>query len=392
MNKNIIFLGMGLDSPNRGVNALCIGAAEVVKNVNLNLKELHLITFRKSKIDDETYCIATSSGELTIIAHYFTKKELLLAIKEIFLLKLFNKNITSKLLNLIKASDKIYDLNEGDSFSDIYGFKRILRHFLDSYIALSFNKDIVFLPQTIGPFDTIIGKKMGLYILKKIKKLYVRDNKAIKFLKNYNIDYEQTIDLAVYMKPKELKIKLPDNFVAININGLMYFNNYSSLKGQFEVYKSILLKLIDFFQSINKNILFIPHTYTTTKDIEEDDLKAIENFISINSLDNCQYVDKEYDVQELKYIISKSEFFIGSRMHACIGGLSTSVPTIGLAYSYKFKGTFTMFGSEDTVFEINNLKEEEIDKLVSSIKNIYYNKSEYVNKLKISNKREMLII
>jgi hypothetical protein len=98
------------------------------------------------------------------------------------LFKFFRIIPKSKLALEIFSSDIIFDLNEGDSFSDIYGFHRILRHFMDSFLAISFKKDLVFLPQTIGPFDTFVGKKLGLYILNRLKKLYIRDDKAIKLL------------------------------------------------------------------------------------------------------------------------------------------------------------------------------------------------------------------
>lgn len=388
MITKITFLGMGLDSENRGVNALCIGATEVVKN-SYNVNEIVLISFRKSTNTKE-YMLNTSSGDVTIINKFFSKQDLLCSLKELVLFKFFKIIPKSKLALEIFSSDIIFDLNEGDSFSDIYGPNRILRHFLDSFLAVSFKKDLVFLPQTIGPFNTFIGKKLGLYILKRLKKLYIRDDKAIKLLSENKIQFTKTIDLAVYMNPKKLNIEIPEDSIMININGLMYFNNYESLRNQFEWYKELLVRIVNYFQSLNKHIVFIPHTYDTVSSIEEDDLKAIKDFVDSNQLQNITIIDKEYDAQELKFIISHAGLFLGSRMHACIAGLSTSVPTIALAYSYKFKGTFSMFDLEETVLEVNNLSEEKINILVEDVKNIYLNKDTYKAKLIKSNQRELL--
>lgn len=388
MINKITFLGMGLDSANRGVNALCIGATEVVKN-SYNIEEIVLISFRKASGPIE-YTLNTSQGNVKIINKFFTKKDLLFSLKDVVFFKLFGKQPSSLLAKEIFLSDIIFDLNEGDSFSDIYGLHRILRHFLDSFLAVSFKKDLVFLPQTIGPFDSFIGKKLGLYILNRLKKLYIRDDKAIKLLSENNIQFTQTIDLAVYMTPKKLNIEIPKNSIMININGLMYFNNYESLKNQFEWYKKMLLEIVKYFQSINKHIVFVPHTYDAITPIDEDDLKAIKDFVDSNKLKNITIIDKNYDVQELKFIISHAELFLGSRMHSCIAGLSTSVPTIGLAYSYKFKGTFSMFDSESAVLEVNNISKEKIKNIVEDIQTIYLNKDAYKAKLIENNKRELL--
>jgi colanic acid/amylovoran biosynthesis protein len=388
MNK-IIFFGMGLDSGNRGVNALCIGATEIVAS-SYNVKEITLISFRKKTAEPVEYTLKTSVGNVKVVNKFFSKKDLLGALKDVVLFKLFNKEPYSSLSSEIYSGNLIFDLNEGDSFSDIYGLSRILRHFLDSFLAISLKKDLIFLPQTIGPFDTLIGKSLGLYILKRLKKLYVRDDKAVPLLEKYNIDFTQTIDLAVYMSPKEVNINILEGAVAINISGLMYYNNYKSLQGQFRDYKTILLKVVEYFQSINKHIIFIPHTYNVDNILDEDDLSAIKDFVYENSLKDITIVDKSYDAQELKYIISQTDFFIGSRMHACIGALSSSVPTIGLAYSYKFKGTFDMFNSIETAIEVNNIASDEVSKIVKQISNIYKNKEFYKNRLIETNQRELL--
>ena len=47
-----------------------------------------------------------------------------------------------------------------------------------------------------------------------------------------------------------------------------------------------------------------------------------------------------------KAVIGQCDFFIGSRMHACIAALSQGVPCVGVAYSMKFAGVFDTVGME----------------------------------------------
>src|SRR4030042_4682892 len=51
-----------------------------------------------------------------------------------------------------------------------------------------------------------------------------------------------------------------------------------------------------------------------------------------------------YNHNETKYIIGLCDFFIGSRMHACIAALSQGIPAVGIAYSRKFSGVFESIG------------------------------------------------
>ncbi len=67
-----------------------------------------------------------------------------------------------------------------------------------------------------------------------------------------------------------------------------------------------------------------------------------------------------YGEQEVKGIIGRCDMFIGSRMHACIAALSQGIPTIGIAYSKKFRGVFKTVGAEAAVLDARYMSTEEI--------------------------------
>ena len=81
-------------------------------------------------------------------------------------------------------------------------------------------------------------------------------------------------------------------------------------------------------------------------------------------------VMNEYDQSEIKGIIGSCDFFIGSRMHACIAALSQGIPTVGIAYSHKFIGVFDSIGSGETVIDARALDMAAvIQKVMTSFKN-----------------------
>jgi len=60
------------------------------------------------------------------------------------------------------------------------------------------------------------------------------------------------------------------------------------------------------------------------------------------------------------------DFFIGSRMHACIAALSQGIPAVGVAYSGKFNGVFESVGVEDCVADARRCTKDEILEKISS--------------------------
>lgn len=389
--KKILLIGASLESENKGVNALGIGAISLLMK-NYNGASISLLCVGKQR--EKVQSILVGSKNKDIKTYYYSKEQFIKSLLESYVNRLFPSYPSKGISSLIASSDIVFDINEGDSFSDIYGLKRIIRHFTDSKLILSWKKPLVFLPQTIGPFNTIFGKLLAKHILKRLNKLYVRDNKAVKFLNKINIKEELSIDMAVYMEPKDTAVQIKPNTVGINVSGLMYLKRYKSLKGMYDEYPEFLNKLIQKVLENGFEVILIPHTYNPTKPNTEDDLEGIKKFITDypNLANLISYVNNEYSAQELKNIISKTVFFLGSRMHSCIAALSSSVPTIGLSYSYKFEGTFSMFGQKAMVYDINRLKSEDINGLVDKISFNLKQRKEIASELKRTNQRKALSI
>jgi polysaccharide pyruvyl transferase WcaK-like protein len=68
---------------------------------------------------------------------------------------------------------------------------------------------------------------------------------------------------------------------------------------------------------------------------------------------------EDHTAPELKYIISKCDFFVGTRTHATIAAYSSCVPTLVVGYSVKARGIARdLFGTEEGyVLPVQGLKE-----------------------------------
>jgi polysaccharide pyruvyl transferase WcaK-like protein len=94
------------------------------------------------------------------------------------------------------------------------------------------------------------------------------------------------------------------------------------------------------------DIILIPHVVQVNRDDFEmaNELREVvknKEFVSI--------VDKTRNALELKGIISHCDLILASRMHASIAALSTGVPVVGIAYSHKMKGIFSLMGVESVI-------------------------------------------
>ena len=109
-------------------------------------------------------------------------------------------------------------------------------------------------------------------------------------------------------------------------------------------YKELLKLLVSrLLEDRSHHVLLVPHAFSSV----EADLPACKNLwrrVSKCCGSRVHLISRSYDQSELKWLIGTCDFFIGSRLHSCIGALSQRVPTIGLAYSRKFSGVFESVG------------------------------------------------
>ena len=171
------------------------------------------------------------------------------------------------------------------------------------------------------------------------------------------------------MKPEPFNIEIKSNAVGINVSGLTYSDQFRTLSGQFAAYPSLIDKLIAYFQQKNVSIYLIPHSYNyQSAEFANDDLEATRDvYAKIQDKNHVILNDQDMITPQVKFIISRMQFFIRTRMHANFAAIYTGVPLFGLAYSYKFQGAFEASGIYDSTAMINNINEKDVDTIVERI-------------------------
>lgn len=378
MNK-IVFLGTQIDSKNRGVNALAIGHIVLLMQ-NYDFDTVYSVILSKKK-SEESFKTFVNGKEINFIKKKMLWTEFLAILIFFPIIKLFGLVDFNDCSKFFKDVDIVCASNGGDSYSDIYGLKRLFLGFLSIIVPQIFGKKVVFTPQTLGPFYSIPAKIMAFFNLKFAEKVFVRDKKCSEFLTKIGVKADLTRDISSYMLPEEIDYAVAPHTVGINVNGLMWENNYTGLANCFDNYKELIRKITQEVLNQGYNVLFVPHTYAVNDFIAENDYTAIKELLNEFNTERVSTLNEEYTAPQLKYIISQTDFFIGSRMHSNLAALTTSTPTVALSYSYKFDGTFKMFDVPECVIPVKNLASVEISNVVDKVLKLLSNSAELTSKL-----------
>jgi len=275
-------------------------------------------------------------------------------------------------LKVIRDCSIALSLAGGDSFSDIYGFRRLLYVCLPQFLLLAMGRPLVLLPQTLGPFKASWAKWMGRRVMAGAIKVYSRDQASLELAREVlgenagHLAYSQ--DMAFALEPRAPESGLPEwlacrerPLVGLNVSGLLFMGGYNrnNMFGLAGDYPELIRSLIRFFtREAGADLVLVNHV---TGNWEGDDKACTSLYEKLHA--ECggrlHLADPGYDHREIKYLIGKCDFFLGARMHACIAALSQGVPAVGLAYSRKFAGVFESVGVPKLVADLTKLDNEE---------------------------------
>ncbi|MDD5760407.1 MAG: polysaccharide pyruvyl transferase family protein, partial [Desulfobulbaceae bacterium] len=248
----------------------------------------------------------------------------------------------------INACDVVLDISEGDSFSDIYGLKRFLMHFVPKAIVQLHNRPLVLSPQTIGPFENMFCRQFACLVMRHCNKVFARDGQSMNYLHELGVskNAQESIDVAFRLpyQPSDQPSQSGKMRIGINVSALMYNGGYNR-SNQFGLkldYKSFTHDLLDeLTRRDDCEVHLVPHVVPSHLPIEDDYALGVQ-------LATCYsgviLPERFTDPSVAKSYISGLDFFIGARMHACIAAFSSGVPVIPIAYSRKFSGLFSSLG------------------------------------------------
>lgn len=407
----ICLLGPSFGTGNLGVDALVESSIKVIVNRWPDAE----VTLLGSGWSDSEYSIrlfdrdvCVKSMPIRFCMNVFRPDHFLVLFLYAMLMKVFRGPRMRQALarrnpyvRAIAEADMVADITGGDSFSDIYGMRRFIIGFLRKWLITVFRKKLVLLPQTYGPFDKRLTRVLARHIINYAALVYSRDRKGLGdvealFGAGGDADKVRFVpDVGFLLDPRRPegeeiesieKIRGPGTtLVGLNVSGLLSCgsdagNNMFNLKID---YPALIDSIVEFLMGQDgAAILLVPHVVPVRKSDtsspasvnkkgyrEQSDSVACAGFyerLARKHPGRIFLVRDCYNHNETKYIIGLCDFFIGSRMHACIAALSQGIPAVGVAYSGKFNGVFESVGVEDCVADARRCTKDEILEKISS--------------------------
>ena len=393
-SPKVCVIGASLATENMGVNALAMGTFHCILHT-FPQAEISLFDYNRKPV---TYEVQVDSRNLEIPLHNirFSKQPwranhifALIALAVLYKLLPF-RFLRERLLAAnpsirhIVQSDIIAAISGGDSFSDIYGYGRLFYMSLPMILVILLDKDLILLPQTLGPFKGRIAKWVARYILTRSKVVFSRDQAAPAELQSllggeakkrilsscdvgFALEPRAPQNVAEIEKLTEKEPGVP--LVGVNVSGLLFIGGYSqsNMFGLRIDYPEFVKKLISFLiEDCRALVLLVPHVYGETAGSESDLIasRTVFNELKGHYGDRLRLVNGRYSESEVKFIIGRCDFFTGARMHACIAAVSQCVPAVPIAYSSKFVGVMSTINIDQYVADARKMDADQILHLI----------------------------
>jgi polysaccharide pyruvyl transferase WcaK-like protein len=337
--KNIVIVGAGVHSVNKGVEALTYAIVHLVQKIaekkGANFR-IFVLTGSQMQATPQPETIRIGEHETTI---YYMRSLDPFSIKGIIKCLIFPKEVVKNL-----KVNYVLDISGGDSFSDIYGRDRFKDINLSKRFFRFIGKKQLLLPQTIGPFKDKQLQKQAIRSIEAFEIVMARDTTSFEFAQDNTRQKRiyELIDVAFFMPYERKQFDTGKVHVGIGISSLLWIGGYTR-DNQFGLqtdYQKLIDQVIQYFlEQSNVQIHLVPHVIRAESHIEND-YELSYDIVEKYDTDRLILSPFFLTPTAAKRYISGLDFFIGGRMHACIAAFSSGVPVYPTAYSRKFSGLF----------------------------------------------------
>jgi len=275
------------------------------------------------------------------------------------------------MLRRVRVLDAVLDVSGGDSFSDLYGLRRFRSIVLPKQVTLALGIPLVLLPQTYGPYAAPRIRDAATDVLRRATQVWARDERSLSVARDLLGDafdatrHRSSPDLAFGLPavpPADPRLRedveawsaRPGPRLGLNVSGLLW-NRPGDDRERFglrDSYRETIDALLREMLAVeDAELLLVPHVAPTSATVDDDRRACTRILEGLRGRDRRRVlaVPALADPREVKWVIGRTEWFCGTRMHACIAALSQGVATTAIAYSDKTLGVFETAGVGDAV-------------------------------------------
>lgn len=227
----------------------------------------------------------------------------------------------------MRSFDVALDMRSGDSFTDIYGLRRLATMSAMGEFAHRCGTPVILGPQTIGPFRTVRGRSMARRSLQTATVVMSRDGSSTTAARalGHPVDLETT-DVVFSLPVPDAE---PAGTVLLNISGLLWHPN------PYVAHLAYRRTVADIYAGLvadGRRVELLAHVLESKT--PDNDVPAVREFAAQYAPEVTVHVPQ--NLQEVRAAVAAADLVIGARMHACLNALSSGTPAVAMAYSRKF--------------------------------------------------------
>lgn len=236
----------------------------------------------------------------------------------------------------LRGFDVVLDTGAGDSFTDIYGYRRVVQMHVARRRAVALGVPIIMAPQTIGPFQGWLGKRIARQTLESSSYVMARDSVSMEASISLGRPADCVATDMVFMLERPSVEKSRD--VILNVSGLLWHPG-NHLVDHLEYQKSVH-STIQWLVDNGRHVTLLAHVVGAGCSLgdasaRDNDVPAVVHLGEVyakSGVDVCI----PSSLGEARDVLGSARVVVGARMHACLNALSSGTPAVAIAYSRKF--------------------------------------------------------
>lgn len=247
------------------------------------------------------------------------------------------------LMDWLKSFELIVDTRGGDSFTDIYGFRRLAKMSVISEFARQARVPVVLGPQTIGPFGHWGSRVLARAVLSSASGIIARDSASAEASRRLGREVDLVSTDVVFALPRPTCSITRD--VILNVSGLLWDENPHV---PYLEYRGAVRALLGRLESEGRSVALLSHVRGVSPSARGD-----SDDFAVRELDQSLRGSRELllpdSLEAARQLLGSARLVLASRMHACLNAMSMHVPAVPMAYSRKFAPLFNDLGWEATI-------------------------------------------
>ena len=286
-------------------------------------------------------------------------------------------------IDAMVEADIVMSKGGGYLYSEGMRGELFLRRMLSPYLlSKALNKPTIAFGVTVGPISGRRSRKLARRVLKKLDRLYVREELSMALLKELDADHNAKVipDIAFGLASTHKPASPQEGVINIGVTARNWnFIGSEDPQVRKQNYINALARALDILATQNNaRIHLIAHS--TVDNIKEDDSRFFSLILErMKRVDSVKIMEVPDSVQALQDIYAKMHLVIGARMHSLILAAAMRVPMVGIACEKpKTHGIMRMLGQEEMVINVEDLRAEE---LVGKANHALQKREEYRRKI-----------